>query len=150
MSTQKNAKSEQIGQRIRQFRKQNNLTLVQLSEIIGISHGSLSGLENGKSKPSAETLSNFCLYTEIDIKWLLTGEKAKEEKKESPINRERKKIEILNQAEEWLEEIVEKNPKREIWFEVEFEKTFQEFKKWKEEKETETIEKDYTSNRKVA
>ncbi|ADW17506.1 helix-turn-helix domain protein [Desulfobulbus propionicus DSM 2032] len=131
MSTKINEEVKKIGNRLKEFRVENGLTLVQLSELIGISHGSLSGLENNKSKPSAETLSNLCLYTEIDIVWLLTG------RREKPIERKipTRKFEIFEQAEEWLREEVQKNPKKEIWFEVEFEKTFQEFKEWKEGKE---------------
>lgn len=54
MSTKNNEIIDGIGERIKSFRLENNLTLVQLSDLIKISHGSLSGLENNKSKPSAE------------------------------------------------------------------------------------------------
>jgi transcriptional regulator with XRE-family HTH domain len=146
MSTKNIPNMEAMGKRIKEFRIRNGMTLVQLSEIIGISHGSLSGLENGKSKPSAETLANFCLNTEIDIRWLLTGKEANSKKDVSKI----KKFEILTQAEEWLTQEVKKNPKREVWFEVEFEKAFEEFKKWKEEKEESEEREASIANRKVA
>ena len=153
MSTKNNVVIEKIGDRIKSFRIEKQLTLVQLSDLIGISHGSLSGLENNKSKPSAETLSNFCLYTDIDIKWLLTGENREKSEKSrgKPVRAEKiRKFDILNQAEEWLTGEVEMNPKREFWFEVEFEKAFDEFKKWKEEKEESAAEAAYSSTHKVA
>lgn len=42
----------------------------------GCSQGALSGLENDKAKPAAETIANLLRHTDIDIRWLLTGEGA--------------------------------------------------------------------------
>lgn len=140
MSTKKNEEVSKIGDRIRSFRIMNDLTLVQLANLIKISHGSLSGLENNKSKPSAETLANFCLHTEINIEWLLTGKGNRERKeKKQEIRDFRGQFEILNDVEEWLTEEVERNPNRKIWFELHLLDSFQAFKDWREEKKgTET------------
>jgi len=62
-----------MGQRLRAFRKDWGLNLVEFCKIIGISQGSLSDLENSKSLPSAMTLKGLCLRTNINIHWLLTG-----------------------------------------------------------------------------
>lgn len=62
-----------IGQRLRLFRKSRFNTLVELGENISTSQGSLSALENGISLPSASTLKNL-YYAGCDINWLLTGE----------------------------------------------------------------------------
>lgn len=45
-----------------------------LAELIKISQGSLSDIENGKSDPSAKTILGFILYTDIDLIWMLTGQ----------------------------------------------------------------------------
>lgn len=134
MSTKNDKKIGSIGDRIKAFRIKNKLTLVQLSNIIGISHGSLSGLENDKSKPSAETLSNFCLHTDVDIKWLLTGENTN--KLEEPSKS--RKFRILDELEEWLSGEIKADPGREIWFEIQAKDSFTSFKAWKEEKEGKT------------
>ena len=61
------------GQRLRAWRKSVPLKLMELSEKIQVSQGSLSDLENDKSLPSATTLANLSLYTDLNIYWLLTG-----------------------------------------------------------------------------
>jgi len=66
--------SKKIGNRLKKYRESIGIKLVPFSILIGISHGSLSGLENNKSKPSAETLASICLNTDLNIYWLLTGE----------------------------------------------------------------------------
>jgi len=62
-----------IGKRLRMWRKSSGLNLVGLSKLIHVSQGSLSDLENDNSLPSARTLANLCLFTDIEIYWLLTG-----------------------------------------------------------------------------
>lgn len=63
-----------IGDRLNAWRKSQSLTLIELGKMIGVSQGSLSELENEKSLPSAGTLGNLCLQTDLNIYWLLTGE----------------------------------------------------------------------------
>ncbi len=147
MSTKNDKKINGIGERIKSFRKNKGLNLVQLADLIGISHGSLSGLENNKSKPSAETLSNFCLNTEINIKWLLTGEGPMTAEEQVKATR---KYEILNEIEDWLDEQVRRNPKREEWFELQLLDSFQTFKEWRRKKDQEESSKAGSSTRKVA
>lgn len=74
LSMKKNLHTDIIGDRLKQYRLSKGFNVVDFSKILSISQGSLSGLENNKSKPSADTLANLVLYTDIDIKWLLTGE----------------------------------------------------------------------------
>ncbi len=62
-----------MGKRLRIWRKSSSLNLVALSKVIHVSQGSLSDLENDNSLPSARTLANLSLYSDIDIYWLLTG-----------------------------------------------------------------------------
>ena len=132
MSSDNDLKTDNFGLRLQKYRQRKRLTGKQLSEIIGISQGSLSELENGKRDPSGKVFQGLAENTDIDISWLITGNKTEEFRDTSCRSR---KFEILNQAEEWLSEVVNKNPKKETWFEVEFEEKFQEFKRWKEGKE---------------
>lgn len=62
------------GKRLRAWRKSVPLKLMELSRLIKVSQGSLSDLENDKSLPSATTLSNLSLYTDLNIYWLLNGQ----------------------------------------------------------------------------
>jgi hypothetical protein len=82
----------------------------------------------------------------LSTDWIMTGRSTKKHEEAN----EKRQFEIFNQAEEWLTEEVKKNPKKEIWFEVEFEKAFQEFKEWKEGKEKSEAKEAYSTNRKVA
>lgn len=66
--------ADTIGQRIREFRTRNKITMKQLADIIGISQGSLSDIENNKTSPSSKTLENIVRNTDISSQWLLTGE----------------------------------------------------------------------------
>lgn len=63
-----------VGQRLRHFRKAQNLKLIELAEIIGISHGSLSQIETEKTKPSSDTIESLFKNTNINLGWLLSGE----------------------------------------------------------------------------
>gem|GEM_PF-6996453 len=63
---------------MRSHRKSIGLNIVGFAEKIEISIGALSELENGISAPSARTLANLHLLTDVDIGWLLTG-KAEQE-----------------------------------------------------------------------
>ena len=64
------------GTRIRQWRKTIPLKGYKLAEILKISQGSLSDIENNKSLPSADTIAKFHINTNINILWLLTGKGA--------------------------------------------------------------------------
>lgn len=63
-----------IGSRLKEYRKYKKYTLVKLAEYAGITHSAMSGLENGKSKPSYDTLYNLCKNTDINIYWLFFNE----------------------------------------------------------------------------
>jgi len=62
-----------VGARLRYWRKLSGLRLVDMAEMIHVSQGSLSDLENDKSLPSSGTLIGLCKKTELNICWLLTG-----------------------------------------------------------------------------
>ena len=62
-----------IGHRIKNIRKENNLNQVQFAKSIGISQGNLSEIELGNSNPSAETLISTRRQYNVNLNWLLTG-----------------------------------------------------------------------------
>lgn len=63
-----------LGHRIKEYRLKKGLKVKQLAKIIGISQGSLSDIENEKTKPSSDTIVAFVDHTDISPAWLLTGE----------------------------------------------------------------------------
>ncbi len=69
-----NGSNHTIGPRIREWRKMIPMRAYQLAKMIKISQGSLSDIENGKSDPSAQTIVNLLTLTDIDWRWVLTGE----------------------------------------------------------------------------
>lgn len=80
--SEEQAKKHKMGTRIREWRKERNLKGYELAKIIKISQGSLSDIENNKSCPSAVTLHNLRVYTNIDIIWVLTGDYSLPEERE--------------------------------------------------------------------
>ncbi len=62
-----------IGKRIKGYRTNKGFKVKEFSEKIGISQGTLSDIENEKTKPSADTLSLIIRHTDINPNWLLTG-----------------------------------------------------------------------------
>lgn len=73
MPKRKKIKLANIGTRIRAWRKAAPMKVVELAKLLCISQGTLSDIENNKSRPSAETIVAFQEYTNIDIIWMLTG-----------------------------------------------------------------------------
>lgn len=73
-----------VGPRIRTYREGKGYRVKDFASLIGISQGSLSDIENEKTRPSAETLSSLVRNTDIDARWLLTGETAKGHKAQPP------------------------------------------------------------------
>jgi len=65
-----------VGERIRYARKLKGLTQTDIYNLIGISSGNLSDIENGKSLPSASALISLKRELGTSIDWILTGEKS--------------------------------------------------------------------------
>ena len=64
---------ETVGSRLRLWRKSMRMKLLDVKEMIGVSQGSLSDIENNKSLPSADTIAKLYQFTNLNIVWLLTG-----------------------------------------------------------------------------
>lgn len=67
---------EGMGVRIRVWRKGQGLKAKDLARKLKISGGSLSEIENGKSLPSAQTLAAIHTYTNLNVGYVLTGQKS--------------------------------------------------------------------------
>jgi XRE family transcriptional regulator, fatty acid utilization regulator len=70
----RNVELEDMGIRIRNWRKNQGLKTKELALKLNISGGSLSEIENGKSFPSATTLASMHLNTNINVGYILTGQ----------------------------------------------------------------------------
>ena len=143
MSTKKIDLSDNLGDRLRTYRKKFGKNGIDFSTLIGISQGSLSDIETNKTKPSTNTLAGLIRNTDIDIEWLLTGEEKITLEKESSLNLSEEKRynsaekkmypEILNEFKEWILEEIRKNPKKRDWLEIQLQDFFPAFRLWKEE-----------------
>jgi len=60
-----------IGSKVKSIRQQHKLNQVQFADSIRISQGRLSEIEQGKTKPSAETLQQLRRQFQVDLNWLL-------------------------------------------------------------------------------
>ena len=65
--------SENLGQRVRQFRVDKGLTQNDLAELSGLSHSALSKIENNQLSPTFETILKIIGGLNIDISDLLTS-----------------------------------------------------------------------------
>lgn len=117
----------------------------QLSEIIGRKHPTVSAAkskDNFSASWAYEIEKKYGLLTG----WIMTGEGPKR------INEATKsrKLEILNQVEEWLTEEIRINPGRETWFELQMMDFFESFKKWKRKRDETINSRDNFPSSKVA
>ncbi|OPH56168.1 hypothetical protein BC351_28780 [Paenibacillus ferrarius] len=62
-----------IGDNVRRLRKIHNLNQIEFSRLIGVSQGSLSDIEAGKSKPAIETVISIHTKFGCSLEWLLKG-----------------------------------------------------------------------------
>ncbi len=58
---------KQLGKRIKELRKQQNISQEQLAESVGIEPNNISRIENGKNYPTAENLAKIANCLNIDI-----------------------------------------------------------------------------------
>lgn len=62
------------GERIKQIRKDNRLTLEQFGNIIGVTQTTISRIENGKRNLTEAMRKSICREFRVDPIWLSTGE----------------------------------------------------------------------------
>lgn len=68
-----------LGERIREIRKRNQMNQTEFSQLIGVSQGTLSELEQNKYNPSLETILAIISVFRIDATWFLFGNEANED-----------------------------------------------------------------------
>lgn len=62
-----------FGEKIKEARKQKNLTQKQLADLIGAAHNSISDWENNKNKPDPDTIELLCGALKITPNYLLAS-----------------------------------------------------------------------------
>ena len=62
------------GERIKQIRKDNHMTLEQFGNILGVTKVAISNIENGKRNVTEQMRKSICREFRIDPIWLTTGE----------------------------------------------------------------------------
>ncbi|WP_238367264.1 helix-turn-helix domain-containing protein [Mesobacterium pallidum] len=80
-----------IGREVRSFRKQQNITVAELSRLTGISIGMLSKIENGNTSPSLTTLQTLAQALSVPLTAFFKGF---EEKREAVHTKSGKGVEI--------------------------------------------------------
>ena len=68
-----------LGERIRETRKRNQMNQTEFSQLIGVSQGTLSELEQNKYNPSLETILAIIKVFNVNATWLLFGDVANED-----------------------------------------------------------------------
>ena len=63
-----------MNQRIKQVRKEFELSQAEFGKRIGISDAAVSKLESGKNTPSEQTIKLICTNFQIQYEWLTTGQ----------------------------------------------------------------------------
>lgn len=63
-----------LGERIKQIRKEKNLTQQALGERIGVKQNTIALIESGKRNTSDQLLISICREFSVDERWLRTGE----------------------------------------------------------------------------
>lgn len=62
------------GERIKQIRKNNQMTLEQFGKILGVTKVAISNIENGKRNVTEQMRKSICREFNVDPIWLETGE----------------------------------------------------------------------------
>ena len=89
--------------RIRDLRKQRNITMKQLGNIVGLAESTISQYETGKRQPDYETLLKLGEYFEVSVGYLLGAEQNKKPTpdNEDGLNEEKRKfIEKVSQMDD--------------------------------------------------
>ncbi|MCB9143890.1 MAG: helix-turn-helix domain-containing protein [Anaerolineales bacterium] len=71
--------SEQVGKKVREFRKNQRLSIRELAGLSGLSINTLSLIENGKTSPSVTTLQQLARSLKISISEFFEGNKPQTE-----------------------------------------------------------------------
>lgn len=80
-----------------------------------------------KNNFSAEWVILLSIRYKLHVRWILTGEgpKKTDGTDEKPLGNK-----FLLQVAEWLDDMARRDPRKPVWFELQFESLFPEFKTW--------------------
>lgn len=117
----------------------------ELAELLRISPSAITDMKKTGKFPEKWA---FIIESRLGLKseWITGGKEPKRLEKISF----KSKFEILNEVEDWLEEITMKEPYRKEWFQAELEDKFPSFKAWKEERNRQAVIKEDWPISKVA
>lgn len=65
-----------FGIRLKEKRKEKNMTQKQLADMVGAKHNSVSDWENGKNKPDPDTIERICEALNISAAYLLPSNRS--------------------------------------------------------------------------
>jgi transcriptional regulator with XRE-family HTH domain len=82
-STDPDAKTQKLGQRIRELRSQAGMTLTELAKLTGVSIGTLSQLERGLVSPTVRTVYTVANALGVMPAWLIDPSQNQEKTAES-------------------------------------------------------------------
>jgi len=111
----------------------------ELANLLGLKKANFSARKQRDSL--LDVITEWGINNNVDLNYLLKGESHSNEKVDNK---------FLKTVEQWIDLKNKDDSRFKVWFEVEFENAFQEFKKWKEEKEESAGYTDSSSTRKVA
>lgn len=110
-----------IGERIRQIRKEKDMSIIDLANLTDLSKSTISEIENGKKKPAFETLKKLSFALNIPISKLLdenTDDEtilgiSKSEKLVKSLQRAKiQPKEVLDELADFIEIILDKEEKK--------------------------------------
>lgn len=118
-----------------------------LAKVVGVTQGAVSGRKSKNIWPEEWAYrigKKYNLLTE----WILTGQGPKSLDERASVSKYN--FTILSDVDEWLGEIVVKEPYRRDWFKGSLEDAFPMFKEWKKRKEELESEDNNSTSSKVA
>ena len=94
---------EDIGQRLKEFIDEKELSVLSFSEKVGIQRSSLSHLFSGRNKPSIDLLLKIKKqYPDIDLDWLISGQAINEEEDTDSASEKSDELQVTNVNKEVL------------------------------------------------
>lgn len=94
---------EDIGQRLKEFIDEKELSVLSFSERVGIQRSSLSHLFSGRNKPSIDLLLKIKKqYPDIDLDWLISGQAIKKEAYTNSASEKSDELQVTNVNKEVL------------------------------------------------
>lgn len=93
-----------LGDRLKEARKQKNMTQMDASKRLGITNGALSGYERNYRDPDTEMLKKIADLYNVSSEWLLGRSDEMEKKLNSPFNSKDEK-DVAKRLEKFREDI---------------------------------------------